>query len=129
MSERVRCEQRPLPRFDSLPKNHYTVPVDDPWMFPYLRPAEFAVVDLTDNAPADKDLFLIQYATGEQWRGIRQLKRGRALIGDSGRHGQQSICGWVGDPGTPSEFLPKAGLGRGWDRENGRLPTRTLERG
>jgi hypothetical protein len=49
------------------------------------------------------------------------LKRGRALIGDPGRRGKQSICWWVGDPVTPAAFLPKDGFGEDLDREIARL--------
>lgn len=56
-------ELRALMMFPTIPPGHMTFLVPDDRFHPHLRRGEFAVVDLADHQPAQRELFLISYSS------------------------------------------------------------------
>lgn len=55
-------ELRALMMFPTIPPGHMTFLVPDDRFHPHLRRGEFAVVDLADHQPAQRELFLISFS-------------------------------------------------------------------
>ncbi len=55
-------ELRALMMLPTIPPGHMTFPVEDDAFYPHLRRGEFAVVDLADHQPAQRELFLISFS-------------------------------------------------------------------
>lgn len=66
-------ELRALMVFNDVPPGHMTYEVPDDTFAPHLQQGEFAVIDLSDHEPWDRELFLISFASprtraGLAWR-------------------------------------------------------------
>lgn len=65
---------RALAIFDSLPRNHRTLLIEDDASAPHLKAGECAVIDTTDRELQAGELYVIRYDSGDRRRYIVQIR-------------------------------------------------------
>lgn len=118
-------ELRALMLFDEVPPGHMTFEVPDDSFAPHLQQGEFAVVDLSDHTPWDRELFLISFTSprtraGLSWRivqmrGRKEFRRpegGFTLQPEEGAMPATcwTACFWI-PPDDPAEYARRLHAG------------------
>lgn len=104
-------DNRAVPVFEALPAGCTAFTVADSDCAPLLRPGDVAVVDLTDRALDDGELYLYRFGRGtaRPSQRIQQISLGASLRSDPGR--ERWFVGPYARPRSRDEVLASAAAG------------------